>query len=160
VAGILHMEHTHELDLEDWNRVIAINLTGTFLMCKAALPHLLASGGNIINTSSTSALAGLPWGAAYGASKGGVLALTYALAVEYGKQGIRVNAVCPGSIMTPMTTRGALPEGADMSLLRRVVPIDKPRGPETVAGVMAFLASDDAVHINGEKIRVDGGTLS
>lgn len=160
VAGILRMANAHELDLEVWNSVIAINLTGTFMMCKAALPHLLASGGNIINTSSTSALGGLPWGAAYGASKGGVLALTRTLAVEYGKQGLRANAVCPGSIMTPMTTRSIMPEGADMSLLRRVVPIDKPRGPETVAGVMAFLASDDAVHINGEEIRVDGGTLS
>jgi NAD(P)-dependent dehydrogenase (short-subunit alcohol dehydrogenase family) len=160
VAGILHLEHTHELSLEDWNRVLAINLTGTFLLCKAALPHLLESGGNIVNTSSVAGLAGTPWGAAYGASKGGILALTRSLAVEYAKQGLRVNAVCPGSVRTAMTTRSKLPEGIDPSLLQRIMALDKPRGPETVAGVIALLASEDGAHINGEEIRIDGGTLA
>lgn len=160
VAGILHLEHTHKLKLEDWNRVLAVNLTGTFLMCKAALPHLLESGGNIVNTSSLAALMGTAWGAAYAASKGGILALTHCLAVEYGKQGLRVNAVCPGSVRTPMASRSKLPEGIDPSLLQRIMALDKPRGPETVAGVIALLASEDGAHINGEEIRIDGGTMA
>jgi NAD(P)-dependent dehydrogenase (short-subunit alcohol dehydrogenase family) len=161
VAGILRFSHTHELSLEAWRRVQSVNLDGTFLMCRAALPHLLAAGGNIVNVSSTAALAGLPYGAAYGASKGGVLGLTRALAVEYGKQGVRCNAVCPGSIKTPMSAGGAgLPEDADMKLVMRQMALDRPRGPETVASLIAFLASDDAAHVNGEHILVDGGTLA
>ena len=112
------------------------------------------------NTSSTAALAGTAYAAAYAASKGGVLALTHTLAVEYGKEGLRVNAVCPGSIKTPMASRSKLPENMDFELIRRVMALDKPRGPETVSGVIAFLASDDAAHVNGEGIRVDGATLS
>jgi meso-butanediol dehydrogenase/(S,S)-butanediol dehydrogenase/diacetyl reductase len=160
VAGILHFDHTHELALEKWSRVLEVNLTGTFLMCRAALPHLLTARGNIVNMSSTAALAGHPWTAAYAASKGGVLGLTSTLAIEYGKQGLRANAICPGSIETPMTTSVHFPEGADTKIVRRMMPLDRFRGPETVASVVAFLASDDAAHINGEHIRVDGATLS
>ena len=160
IAGILKIVHTHEMSLEDWNRVMAVNLTGTFLMCQAAIPHLLERGGNIVNTSSTSALAGMPWGAAYGASKAGVHAFTRTLAVEYGKQGLRANCVSPGSVKTAMTTRQALPDDIDVALLSRMLPLDKPRGPESVAAVIAMLASDDGAHVNGEFVRVDGGTLS
>jgi NAD(P)-dependent dehydrogenase (short-subunit alcohol dehydrogenase family) len=160
IAGILLMQHAHETTLEQWRRILDVNLTGTFLMSLAALPHLLESKGNIVNASSTSALAGLPYGAAYGASKGGVLALTRTFAVEYGKQGLRANAVCPGSILTPMTSRNKLPENPDWKLIARAAALDRPRGPETVAGVIAMLASEDGAHINGEHIRVDGGTLS
>jgi NAD(P)-dependent dehydrogenase (short-subunit alcohol dehydrogenase family) len=129
-------------------------------MCRAAIPHLLRTGGNIVNTSSTAALAGLPWGAAYAASKGGVLALTYGLAVEYAKQGLRVNAVCPGSVRTPMTSHSVLPEGHDKSLLPRLWPLHKPGAPENVASVIAMLASEDGAHLNGEGICVDGGMLA
>jgi NAD(P)-dependent dehydrogenase (short-subunit alcohol dehydrogenase family) len=160
IAGILLMQHAHATTLEQWRRILDVNLTGTFLMSVAALPHLLESKGNIVNASSTSALAGLPYGAAYGASKGGVLALTRTFAVEYGKQGLRANAVCPGSITTPMTSRNKLPENPDMKLILRAAALDRPRGPETVAGVIAMLASEDGAHINGEHIRIDGGTLA
>lgn len=160
VAGILHFSHTHEHSLEVWNRILAVNLTGTFVTSQAAIPHLLESRGAIVNTSSTAALAGHPWTAAYSASKGGVLAFTYTLAVEYGKQGLRANAVCPGSVSTPITEAFSLPDGADSKLLFRIMPLDQFRGPEKVAGVIAFLASDDAAHINGVGLRVDGGTLA
>ena len=160
VAGILLLAHTHETTLAQWQKILDVNLTGTFLFCKAALPHLLASRGNIVNTSSTSAINGMPYGAAYGASKGGVLALTRALAVEYGAKGVRANAICPGSIKTPMGSGGNLPKEINWDLLKRAMPLDKPRGPEVVASVVAMLASQDGEHINGESIRMDGGTLA
>ena len=161
VAGILRTAHSHEHSLELWDHVLAINLTGTFLFCRAAIPAMLQSGGGaIVNTASTAALAGHPWAAAYSASKGGVLALTRVLAVEYAKRGLRVNAVCPGSIDTPITGDFAFPEGADMKLVYRLMSITKPEGPEVVAAAIAYLASDDARHVNGESLRVDGGTLS
>jgi len=160
VAGILRTSITHEMALEDWDRVLAVNLTGTFLCCRAAIPALLEHGGNIVNVASTAALAGQPWAAAYSASKGGVLALTRTIAVEYGQQGLRCNAVCPGSIDTPITNDFVFPEGVNTKLVRRFMALDRSRGPETVAAAIAFLASDDAVHVNGEDVRVDGATLS
>ncbi|MBW2231977.1 MAG: SDR family oxidoreductase [Deltaproteobacteria bacterium] len=160
IAGIVHFDNTHELTLEKWNKVLAVNLTGAFLMSQTALPHLLASRGNIVNMSSTAGIAGHPWTAAYSASKGGLLALTYTFAVEYGKQGLRANAVCPGSVKTAMHDQFRLPEGADAKLLQRIMPLDTFRGPETAAALVAFLASEDAAHINGESVRVDGGTLA
>lgn len=160
IAGILRFQHTHEMALEDWDRVLGVNLTGTFLMCRAALPHLLESQGCIVNMSSTSALAGLPYAAAYGASKAGVISLTQAIAIEYGKRGVRANAICPGSIQTPMTREPEFPEGVDFKLIMRAGPLDAFRGPETVASLVAFLGSEDAAHVNGERIRVDGATLS
>ena len=160
VAGILRTANTHECPIDQWDQVLAVNLTGTFLCCRAAIPALVETGGNIVNVSSTAALAGHPWAAAYSASKGGVLALTRTIAIEYGRKGLRCNAVCPGSIDTPITKDFSFPDGADMDLLRRIMALDKPRGPETVAAAIAFLASDDAAHINGEDVRVDGATLS
>ncbi len=161
VAGILRFAHTHEMPFEDWRRIQSVNADGTFLVCRAALPHLVAARGNIVNVSSVAAKAGLAYGAAYAASKGAVLSFTKALAVEYGKQGVRVNSVCPGSIKTPMTKGGAgLPKDADMKLVMRQMALDQARGPETVAGLIAFLASDDAAHVNGVDILVDGGTLA
>jgi NAD(P)-dependent dehydrogenase (short-subunit alcohol dehydrogenase family) len=161
VAGILRTGHTHETPLDEWERVLAVNLTGTFLLCRATIPALIAAGGGaIVNVASTAGLAGQPWAAAYGASKGGVLALTRTLAVEYGRQGLRANAVCPGSIDTPISESFRMPDGADARLIHRIMALDKPRGPETVAAAIAFLASDDAAHINGESLRVDGATLA
>jgi NAD(P)-dependent dehydrogenase (short-subunit alcohol dehydrogenase family) len=160
VAGILAFEDFRSTTLEQWNRILAVNLTGTFLVCREALPHLLERGGNIVNTASTAALAGHPWTAPYSASKGGVLALSLTLAVEFGKLGVRCNVVAPGSIETPIQDAFRLPDGADPKLLHRIMALDRMRGPETVAGAIAFLASDDGAHVNGEVLRVDGGTLA
>jgi NAD(P)-dependent dehydrogenase (short-subunit alcohol dehydrogenase family) len=160
MAGILRFERTHETTLESWRQLIDVNLTGTFNMCKAALPHLLESRGNIVNAASTAALTGLHWGAAYSASKGGVLALTRSIAVEYARQGVRANCVCPGDIKTAMTAAPSMPDMPSREQLIRISALDGPRGPEVVAGVIAMLASEDASHITGEYVRVDGGTLS
>ena len=160
VAGILQFKDFRLTTLEDFERIIGVNLTGTFLTCRDAMPHLLESGGNIVNIASTAALAGHPWTSSYSASKGGVLALTLTLAVEFGKMGVRCNAVAPGSINTPIQNAFELPEGADAKLLYRIMPLDTMRGPECVAGAVAFLGSDDAAHVNGEVLRVDGGSLA
>jgi NAD(P)-dependent dehydrogenase (short-subunit alcohol dehydrogenase family) len=160
MAGVLRFDDTGGLPLGDWQRVLDINLTGTFLICQAALPHLVESQGAIVNAASTAALAGLPCGAAYAASKGGVLAFTRSIAVEYAKRGVRANCVCPGDIGTNMTADVSFPPSMDFKLMPRISSLTGPRGPEVVAGVIAMLVSDDGIHITGEDIRVDGGTLS
>lgn len=159
-AGILRFEHSHEADMEEWERVLAVNLTGTFRCCRAALPSLLDRGGAIVNVASTSSQFGHPWAAAYASSKGGVLALTKTLAVEYAKQGLRANAVLPGSIDTPITGQFHLPDGADGKLLHRIMSPTGMAGPEVVAAAIAYLGSDDATHVNGAELRVDGATHS
>lgn len=160
IAGILLLDHFQDISADQFRRVLEVNLVGPFMLSQAALPHLLESKGCIVNTSSTSALAGMPYGAAYGTSKGGVSALTRTLAVEFGKQGLRCNAVNPGSILTAMSGPDVVPSNADMRLVARAQPLDRPRGPEVIASVIAMLASEDGAHINGEEIRVDGGTLA
>jgi len=160
IAGILLLDHFDKITAEQFRRVLEVNLVGTFMLAQAAMPHLLKTKGSIVNTSSTSALAGMPYGSAYGTSKGGVSALTRTLAVEFGKRGVRCNAVNPGSIKTAMMGSGQLPEDADPQLLMRAMSIGPPRGPEVVAATIALLASEDGIHINGEEIRVDGGTLA
>jgi meso-butanediol dehydrogenase/(S,S)-butanediol dehydrogenase/diacetyl reductase len=160
VAGILQFKDFRQTTLEDFNRIISVNLTGTFLMCRDAMPHLLETQGNIVNITSTAALAGHPWTSSYSASKGGVLALTLTLAVEFGKLGVRCNGVAPGSIDTPIQGAFQLPDGADPKLLHRIMPLDRMRGPEQIASAVAYLGSSDAAHVNGEILRVDGGTLA
>jgi NAD(P)-dependent dehydrogenase (short-subunit alcohol dehydrogenase family) len=160
VAGVLSFSHTHEQPLEEWSRLIAINLTGTFLVCRQALPHLLSSHGNIVNLASTAAHKGQPWAAAYAASKGGVLAFTRALAVEYAAAGLRVNSISPGAIDTPITSAFHLPEGADIKLLNRVTPIGSFGSPEGIAAAIAYVASDEASHMNGADILIDGATVA
>lgn len=157
IAGILRFGHSHEHPLDAWNRILAVNLTGTFLLCQAALPELLRTRGNIVNMASAAAIKGQPWSVAYNASKGGVVALTRGLAVEYGQQGLRVNAVSPASIQTPITEAFHLPEGANPKLLERIMPLSGFAKPEACAATIAFLASDDASHVNGANLVVDGG---
>jgi meso-butanediol dehydrogenase/(S,S)-butanediol dehydrogenase/diacetyl reductase len=160
MAGLLRFERTHEMTASSWQQIIDVNLTGTWLLCKAALPHLIESRGNIVNAASTAALAGLHWGAAYSASKGGVLAMTRSIAVEYAAEGVRANCVCPGDISTNMTANVSMPAAPDHAHIVRISSLSGMKGPEVVAGVIAMLASDDGAHITGEDIRVDGGTLS
>lgn len=160
MAGILRFDDTQELQTGHWQKVIDINLTGTMFLCRAVLPHLLETRGSIVNAASTASLAGLPCGVAYSASKGGVLAMTRSIAVEYAKRGVRANCVCPGDINTGMTDNIGFPESMDFELMPRIMSLTGAKGPEVVAGLIAMLVSEDGVHITGEEIRVDGGTLS
>lgn len=158
IAGILRAAHSAEHSLDLWDQVIRVNLTSTFLVCRAALPHLEDGGGVIINSASTSAEFGHPWMAAYAASKGGIAALTHTLSVEYSKRGVRVAAIAPGSVRTGMTKGLDFPEDADFDLVGRIMSPIGPGDPAAVASVVALLASDDGAHISGEIIRIDGGT--
>lgn len=161
VAGFLRTGHTHEQSLEGFQRLLAVNLQGTFLMTREVLPELLKKKGrNIVNVASTAALGGHPWMSAYAASKGGVLSFTRATALEYVRQGIRINAVIPGGIATPIHSSFELPEGADGELLRGAIGWVRHAGPEYVASVIAFLASDDARYMTGAELRVDGGAMT
>lgn len=160
MAGILRFDDSAALQTAHWQKVIDINLTGTMYLCRAVLPHLVDSKGSIVNAASTAALAGLPCGLAYSASKGGVLAMTRSIAVEFAKRGVRANCVCPGDINTGMTDDITFPDTMDFELMPRIMSLTGARGPEVVAGLIAMLASEDGIHITGEEVRVDGGTLS
>ncbi|MEU6214475.1 SDR family oxidoreductase [Streptomyces sp. NPDC047023] len=162
-AGILRSEHTHKTTLDLWNTVIAVNLTGTFLMIREALPALLAGERPVVvNFSSTSASFAHPYMSAYAASKGGIQSMTHALAAEYSKQGLRFVSVAPGSIESGMTTGNGpgLPEDTDWSLFTKLAPAIGQgfAGPQAVAGVVAMLGSEDGAFITGTEIRIDGGT--
>lgn len=162
IAGLLDWGPTLDFDEARFERLIAINLTSVYALCRAALPHLIESRGTIVNMASTAGVQGTPYSVGYAASKHGVVGLTKSLAVEFAARGVRVNAVCPGHVDTPMTRRPP-PEGdVDWALMMRNAP-KLPDGicaPEDVAAMVAFLASDDARKITGALFTVDGGQLA
>ncbi len=162
IAGVGAMSSTRTLALEDWNRTITVNLTGTFLMCQAALDPLLAGGdGAIVNMASVAGLRATPYNAAYCASKGGVVMLTKSLAVEFGRQGLRVNCVCPSMVDTGFLDSMTIPDDADLSLFGRAGSIiGRKSEPAEIAGVVAFLASTEAAMITGAAYVVDGGATA
>jgi meso-butanediol dehydrogenase / (S,S)-butanediol dehydrogenase / diacetyl reductase len=157
VAGFHQMRHTPTMSDEDWEHDLAVNLNGPFYLCRAALPHLLEAGGNIVNVASIAGVEGEVYSAGYCAAKHGLVGLTRALAVEFTKDTLRVNVVCPGGMPTAQATEFQAPENADWDLIMRIA---SPRGfMETadVAKAIAFLASDDAAAIHGAVYRVDNG---
>jgi len=146
--------------LETWDRLMHVNLRGVFLGCRAVIPHMLASGGGaIVNTASTSGLHGVPLQAAYGASKAGVIMLTRALARAYGPQNVRVNAICPGTIDTPMLRIAAEEIQRRGGAMREssTVPLRRMAHPDEIASAVTFLVSDEASYITGAWLPVDGG---
>ena len=157
IAGVGRFHHSHEVPLADWDRIIGVNLTGTFLMCRESLPTLIERGGNIVNTASNAGLHGSPYSAAYCASKGGVVNLTRALAWEYIRKGIRVNCVAPGGVDTPIQQQFGFPEGADFKLVNKIMSFMGMAQPEDLAGLFAFVASDEARFMNGAVVTMDGG---
>ncbi len=157
VAGVGGFYHTVEMTLEQWHRILSVNLTGPFLVCRAALPHLLEHGGSIVNVASNTALMGQSYSAAYCASKAGLLGFSKALAAEYLTRGIRVNVVAPGGVDTPLIGAFALPEGADVKELEKMM---TPLGfstPAEIAASIAFVASDESSYTTGAVLSVDGG---
>ena len=160
IAGIGHFATDQDETVEAWNRVIGVNLTGTYFMSQACLPHLLESKGNIVNTASTAGTHAQPWSSVYSASKGGVIALTQTMAITNGKSGLRVNCVAPGGVETAIGAQFTPPEDVDLALMTRIIPFDRAGQPAELAAAFAFLASDDASFCNGIVIRADGGTMT
>ena len=157
VAGRHQMRRTESMSDDDWAQDLAVNLNGPFFLCRAALPHLLERGGNIINVSSIAGVEGQAYSAGYCAAKHGLVGLTRALAVEYTADRLRVNAVCPGGMLTPQIEQFSAPKNPSYDLIMRTA---SPRGmmqPVDVAQVIAFLASDAAAAVHGAVYRVDNG---
>jgi NAD(P)-dependent dehydrogenase (short-subunit alcohol dehydrogenase family) len=156
-AGILYYGTILETDEDAWARVMAINLTGTYLCCRAVLPHMIRKGGgSIINLASTTgAHDACAHAVAYVTSKGGVTLLTRAMAIDHARQGIRVNALCPGPTDTPMLRQALTPE--QLEAFAQTYPMGRLGRPEEMANAALFLASDEASFVTGAAFYVDGG---
>jgi NAD(P)-dependent dehydrogenase (short-subunit alcohol dehydrogenase family) len=158
VAGIGRLRHTEQLELDEWERTLRVNLTGTFLMSREAVGSLLERRGAIVNLASVAALKATPYNAAYCASKAGVVSLTQTMALEFGGRGLRVNCVCPAIVDTAFIDHVDLPEDADLQLLGRGFPVIRRKiRPDEVATAVAYLASDDAAMVTGTAMVLDGG---
>ncbi len=157
VAGIYRAAHTPDMGREDYRRVMSVNLDGPFYLCQAAIPHLLETGGNIVNIASNSGIQGVPYSAAYSASKGGVIQLTRSLAVEYLKTTLRVNAIAPAGTNTNIAVSANFPRDMDPDLSNRMPGLRGMAEPEEVAGLFAYLASDEARSVTGAVYTIDNG---
>jgi meso-butanediol dehydrogenase / (S,S)-butanediol dehydrogenase / diacetyl reductase len=158
VAGVGSTTNAPDTPLEVWEHVFAVNARGTFLCCKHAIPGMVQRGGGaIVNIASVAGLVGLPNRAAYCASKGAVIALTRALAIDHVRQGVRVNAVCPGTVDSPWVRRLVDEVGESLDALRARQPMGRLGSTEEVAQAVLYLASDAAAFITGTGLVIDGG---
>jgi NAD(P)-dependent dehydrogenase (short-subunit alcohol dehydrogenase family) len=150
---------TADCSLENWNRVIGVDLTGIFHCMRHQIPQMLKQGGGaIVNCASTAGIRGAAFCAAYSAAKHGVVGLTKAAGLEYAAQGIRINAVCPGMIRTPMTQTGAMKEVIDRMVVN--TPLARLGDPEEIGAAVLWLCGDDATFVHGQAIPVDGALTS
>ena len=159
-AGRHDFRVTTDVSDEQWDADIALNLSGAFYLCRAAIPHLLETGGNIVNVSSVAGVMGEAYSAAYTAAKHGIVGLTKALAIEYLKTPLRVNCVCPGGMDTPQAQTISVPDDADWELIMRVAASRGLMDADGVAAVVTFLASDEASLVHGSIQMVDHGHLA
>jgi NAD(P)-dependent dehydrogenase (short-subunit alcohol dehydrogenase family) len=158
-AGIFDpgdLQRLGDVELAVFERTLRVNLVGTFLVVKHALPHLVEQGGAVVTIASTAGLRGHGSGSGYTASKGGVVALTRLLAEQYGPRNVRANCICPGATDTPMTG-GAFREGELAARVRRGIPLGRVADPDEIGAVACFLLSDEAGYVNGQILAVDGG---
>ncbi len=159
-AGVREIGDVYTMETEEWDNVIAVNLSGTFYCCQAAARRMRESGGGaIVNISSVGGLIGLARRPAYTAAKHGIVGLTKSLARDLGPAGIRVNAICPGPIRTPLTEQYFSAEAFEEGL-RTVVPQGRAGTPADVADAAVYLASDQSAYVSGIALTVDGGWLA
>jgi meso-butanediol dehydrogenase/(S,S)-butanediol dehydrogenase/diacetyl reductase len=157
VAGYSELVHFTDITEEAFQRMVAVNLGGVFFMTQAAIPHLIESSGNVVSVASVAGLAGNPYNASYCATKGAVVNLTRALAVEYSQRGVRFNCVCPGSVLTEATRNSSVPDDTDPELFRVMMPPLGHCEPAEVAAAILYLASNDARYATGTILALDGG---
>ena len=157
IAGIANQRHVHQVTEEDWDLMNDVNLKGVFFLTQAALPHVIEREGNIINIASNAGLMGQAFTVPYCATKGAVVNMTKALAMEFVKHPIRINAIAPGGVETSLTANFKVLEDADYSLMARYTGVRPSSQPEQIAALFAFLASDEAGNIHGSIISADGG---
>lgn len=158
-AGVATQSAIPETDDDTWRKLMAINVDGVFHTCRAALPHLIETRGNIVNVSSVSGLSG-DWGmSVYNATKGAVSNFTRALALDHGGDGVRVNAVCPSLTRTDMAS-GVFDNEELLAKFAERMPLGAGAEPADIASAIAFLASDDARFITGVNLPVDGGLMA
>ncbi len=146
----------HEMTDQEWQDILDTNLTGVFRITRAVIPHMLGRGGAIVNVSSVAGLVGIPKLAAYSSTKGALLALTRCLAIEYAKEKIRCNCVCPALVDTPMAA-GAIADPEMNAMMMAAHPIGRFGTPDDVARMLLYLASDDASWVTGSVFTIDGG---
>ena len=160
-AGVIVRATVADTSDEDWRYTMGINVDAPFYLSRAALPHLLQTTGSIVNIASDWGLKGGDRAAAYCVSKGAIVQLTRAMAIDHARDGLRVNAVCPGDIDTPMLTNEADDKDINLEDFLAQAAEESPNGrigtPEEVAALILFLASDAATHITGTAIPIDGG---
>jgi len=163
-AGVLIRRDAEATSDDDWRDTLAINLDVPFFLSRAAIPHLKMAAGSIINISSVWGLEAGDRAVAYCASKGGLILLTRAMALDHAKDGVRINAVCPGGVDTPMLVSETQEQGENVEAFLEDVAGESPNGriatPEDIAGLVLFLASDAASHMTGTAIPIDGGLMA
>ena len=157
VAGVTWAEHVADITETGWRQMMDVNVSGTLWCAQAALPHLIENRGNIINIASNAGLMGQAYTVAYSAAKGAVVNMTRALAMEYAKQPVRINAVAPGGVDSPMSRDFAMPDNLDHTLMQPYIGFRAMAGPSELANVIAFMASDEASRMQGAIVTVDGG---
>ncbi len=160
VAGIVRFRNTPEMTEEEWQLVLAVNLSGPFYLSQAAMPHLLKSEGNIVNVASNAGLQGQSFTAAYCASKGGLVNLTRSMAMEYMKKPVRINCVCPAGTDTAMNRGIDFPEDLDWELIKRFMGNRGFAAAEDLASAIAYIASDEAKSVHGSIFSVDQGQMA
>lgn len=157
IAGISGMERFEDETPENFQRMIAVNLIGPFNLCRASIRHLLKSKGVIVNLASVAGQIGQAYTSSYAASKHGLVGLTKSIAMEYGRQGLRANAVCPGAVNTPLIGGMKFPKDIDLALIDRYNFLPWFADPEEIAAMVAYVASDEARYVNGAVLAIDGG---
>ena len=157
IAGIIYLANTPVMPAEQWHRTMAVNLSAPFFLSQAAIPHLLEAQGAIVNVASSAAFIGEAYAAAYCATKAGLVNMTKAMAMEYIRKPIRINAVAPGGMMTNIAVNFRPPEGCDMDLLKRYSPMRGLVEVDDVADMVAYLASESGRGYHGACISIDAG---